>query len=62
VVAVDDAPIVLEGSWRCTRTVLIRFADLAEARRWYDSPAYQDLARIRQGAATADIVLIEGRD
>lgn len=60
VLAVDDDPVVLEGTWPCTRTVLIRFPDLAAARAWYDSPAYQSLARVRQSAADADIVLVEG--
>jgi len=60
VLAVDEAPIVLEGSWPCTRTVIIRFADLEEARRWYGSPAYQELARVRQRAASADIALVRG--
>lgn len=62
VLAVDDVPVLLEGTWPCTRTVLIRFPDLAAARAWYDSPAYQSLARIRHGAADADIVLVEGGD
>lgn len=62
VLAVDDAPVVMEGRWPCTRTVLIRFPDLAAARGWYDSPAYQALARLRQAAANADIVLVEGYD
>ena len=61
VVAVDDEPAVLEGTWSCTRTVLIRFPEVDAARAWYDSPAYQELARIRQAAASADIVLVEGR-
>jgi uncharacterized protein (DUF1330 family) len=60
VLAVDDGPLLLEGEWPCTRTVLIRFADLAEARRWYDSPAYQALARLRRAAADCHIVLVEG--
>jgi uncharacterized protein (DUF1330 family) len=62
VLVVDDQPVLLEGSWPCTRTVLIRFPNLAAARAWYDSPAYQSLARIRHGAASADIVLVEGSD
>jgi uncharacterized protein (DUF1330 family) len=60
VLAVDDDPVLLEGAWPCTRTVLIRFPDLATARAWYDSPAYQALARVRHAAADADIVLVEG--
>ena len=28
---------VLEGDWRPSRLVVLEFADLAAARRWYDS-------------------------
>lgn len=62
VVAVDEAPRLLEGEWRHSRLVLIRFADEAEARRWYDSPEYRQLVTHRHRAAEADIVLVTGRD
>ena len=62
VIAVDEAPRPLEGSWDSDRLVLIRFPDEAAARRWYDSPDYQALVRRRQQAASAEIVLVTGRD
>ena len=62
VLAVDERPTVLEGSWPYTRTVVIRFPSVAEARRWYDSPEYRELARFRQEASTANVILVEGRD
>ena len=34
IMAVDEEPVVLEGEWPFTRTVLIRFPDENEARRW----------------------------
>ncbi len=58
VVAVDEHPTVLEGSWPFSRTVLIRFPDEAEARRWYDSPEYRELVKHRHGSSEANIVLI----
>ncbi|HWI66343.1 MAG TPA: DUF1330 domain-containing protein [Symbiobacteriaceae bacterium] len=61
VVAVDDAPTVLEGQWHRGRVVLIRFPDEQELRRWYESPEYQALARFRQAASDADILLVHGR-
>lgn len=61
VLAVDEDPVVLEGEWPYTRTVLIHFSDEAEARRWYDSPEYQELVRFRHRASRANIVLVEGR-
>lgn len=62
VVAVEDEPRVLEGTWPAGRTVLIRFANEDELRRWYGSPGYQALARIRQAAADARIAIVSGRD
>lgn len=49
--AVDDAPIPLEGDWGPGRVVIIGFPDYEQARRWYVSPEYQALLRHRLGAA-----------
>ena len=62
VLAVDDAPELLEGEWNATRMVLIRFPSRQECRRWYDSPEYQKLARHRWNSSHADILLVHGRD
>jgi uncharacterized protein (DUF1330 family) len=59
VVCVDEDPVVLEGEWPCSRTVLIRFPNEEEARRWYDSPEYRDLAKHRRRAAESNIVLVQ---
>jgi len=58
VVLVDEEPVVLEGDWKHTRLVMIRFPDEAEARRWYFSPEYQQLKQFRQTASDADIILV----
>ncbi|MFF1464618.1 DUF1330 domain-containing protein [Streptomyces sp. NPDC058330] len=50
---------VLEGSWPGSM-VLIEFPGLAEARAWYDSPAYQDILRLRTDHIAGDVLLIEG--
>jgi uncharacterized protein (DUF1330 family) len=62
VLAVDDNPAVLEGNWPFTRTVLIRFPDEGEARKWYESAAYRELVKHRHHASDANIVLIDGRE
>ncbi|UCE25653.1 MAG: DUF1330 domain-containing protein [Candidatus Zixiibacteriota bacterium] len=62
VIAVDDDPVVLEGDWPYQRTVLMCFPDLSEARKWYDSPEYQQLVKNRHRASKANIVLVEGRE
>ena len=59
-VSVDEQPLVLEGDWACTRTVLLRF-EIAEAgKAWYDSDAYQTLAQVRFQSATSNIVMVQG--
>ena len=59
VVAMDEDPVILEGEWPYTRTVLIRFPNEEEARRWFESPEYQKLAEHRRKASTGNIVLIK---
>jgi uncharacterized protein (DUF1330 family) len=39
---------------------VIEFPSLEQARAWYHSDAYQQLASIRREASTADFVLVEG--
>lgn len=52
---------VLEGEWP-DDLVMIVFPDLALARRWYSSPAYQAIAPLRTGSARSNVILIEGVD
>jgi uncharacterized protein (DUF1330 family) len=58
--AVDEAPVTLEGTWPHTRTVLVEFPDQAELERWYRSDAYQKLAQHRFKASTGSIAVIHG--
>lgn len=62
ILAADKEPEVLEGQWPYQRTVLMSFSDKEEARRWYNSPQYQALARQRQGASDSNIVLVKGME
>jgi uncharacterized protein (DUF1330 family) len=52
----------VEGSWDVDRTVVIEFPSIDQARAWYHSDAYQQLASIRREASAADFVLVEGVD
>lgn len=58
--AVDEAPEILEGDWPATRTVLIEFPSAEAAHAWYDSDAYQNLARHRFSASRGNVILIQG--
>ena len=42
------------------RHVVFEFASFAEAKRFYESPAYQAARALRAGAATGTFVLVEG--
>jgi uncharacterized protein (DUF1330 family) len=57
--AVDEAPEVLEGAWNCTRTVLIEFPTRDDAMAWAGSAEYQEIARHRWAASTANIVMVK---
>jgi len=59
VLAFDDNVDVLEGEWP-KRTVMLEFDSPELAREWYDSPAYQEAAVLRQAAATSSGVIIHG--
>ena len=59
VLAVDEAPLVKEGDWPHTRTVLLEFPDAEAFEAWYGSEAYRALARHRHAASTGSVVLIK---
>jgi uncharacterized protein (DUF1330 family) len=40
--------------------VLLEFPDLEAAKRFYESPEYQEAKRLREGAADFNIVAVEG--
>ncbi len=62
VIAVEDNPRLLEGSWPAGRTVVIKFPNDKELRKWYDSQEYQNIAKHRKEASVASIAIITGRD
>jgi uncharacterized protein (DUF1330 family) len=51
---------VLEGEWRPKRLVVVEFDDLEAARHFYDSPEYQAARKLREGAASLNMVAVEG--
>jgi uncharacterized protein (DUF1330 family) len=53
---------VLEGDWSPSRLVVLEFPDLEAAKRWYDSPDYEEAKRLREGAATLRMVAVQGLD
>jgi uncharacterized protein (DUF1330 family) len=57
--AVYGAHQVLEGP-AIEGAVVLQFPTIADARAWYDSPAYQDALRHRLAGARYRVFLIEG--
>ena len=62
VLAVDDAPAVLEGDWHGQRAVIIEFEDEAAFRAWYDSPEDQKALKVRLKATDSRAALVHGRE
>ena len=60
IVAVDQKPEVIEGAWHGTQTVVLEFESVDAAREWYYSDAYQAAAKVRQGAAECNGVIVSG--
>lgn len=52
--------VVLEGSWRPHRLVVIEFPTMAALTSWYNSSEYAPLLALRQPAATDHLVAVEG--
>ncbi|WP_069759223.1 DUF1330 domain-containing protein [Streptomyces sp. LUP47B] len=50
---------VKEGGWP-GHVVVIGFPGIAEARAWWDSAAYQEIAPLRSRHIAGDIILVEG--
>jgi uncharacterized protein (DUF1330 family) len=51
---------VLEGDWTPSRLVVLEFEDLEAAKRWYASEHYQEVMKLRAGAAHLNMVAVEG--
>lgn len=52
-------PEVLEGEWPGD-VVVVAFPDMAAARAWYRSPAYQAILPLRLRNAAAAVILVDG--
>lgn len=50
----------VEGGMNLDRLVIVAFADMADARGFYEGDAYAPLIPIRQSASQSNIVIVEG--
>ncbi|MEO6927625.1 MAG: DUF1330 domain-containing protein [Casimicrobiaceae bacterium] len=51
---------VLHGQHRHGDTVVLEFSDIAAARAWHASAAYQALVPLRSEAADVDLIIVGG--
>ena len=50
----------LEGEWPQRRRVLIEFASMEQAKRWWSSPEYEKPKAMRQAASKGRLLLMDG--
>lgn len=50
----------VEGDWNPNRVVVLRFDSVDTAKAWYASEEYAPAMKIRHGASTANMILVEG--
>ena len=60
VLVADESPRVLEGDWPRDKVVVLAFPDEAEARRFANSPEYQEIAKDRKAGADAVVLMVKG--
>ena len=51
---------VLEGQPNVVRSVVLEFPSYDEAKRFWSSPEYGELKKLRAGKAKLDVYLVEG--
>lgn len=58
--AADEHPLVLEGSWDRDKLVLMSFPDEESARKFSESTEYQEIAKDRKAGADAVVLMAHG--
>jgi len=53
---------VLEGDPPLGRTVIVKFGSMESAREWYGGEAYTEARTLREGAANANMYIVDGID
>jgi uncharacterized protein (DUF1330 family) len=58
--AADEQPTVVEGTWDREKVVLMSFPDEAAFHEWSQSPAYQHISKDRLAGADSVVLLVKG--
>ena len=54
------APAALEGAWNPQRVAVLKFKDRATAQAYYDSATYTHARKLREGAGSIDMIVVDG--
>ena len=58
--AADEHPQVVEGSWDREKVVVLEFPDEPAFREWAESPDYREIAKDRHAGSNAVVLLVKG--
>lgn len=58
--AAQENPEVVEGTWAGTKIVLIEFPDEASFRDWSESAEYRTISVDREAATEGSVLLVKG--
>lgn len=58
--AADEHPLLLEGTWPFDKLVMMAFPDEAAFRAFSDSAEYQEISADRKAGAQATVLLVKG--
>ena len=53
--------VTLEGPAARSRVVIIEYPSFERAQAWFNSPEYQQAKKLREGAANAQFIVVEGQ-
>ena len=60
VLAADEHPQIVEGTWDREKVVLLEFPDEPAFREWAESPEYVEIAKNRKAGSDALVLLVKG--
>jgi uncharacterized protein (DUF1330 family) len=60
ILAADNNPQTIEGTWYGPRTIIARFPSEEQARAWHESDVYAQALALRRAAAHSNAVLVKG--
>jgi uncharacterized protein (DUF1330 family) len=60
VLAADDAPVVMEGTWDRQKVVLLAFETEGSFNAWARSPEYTEISQDRLASTEGPVLMVHG--